>query len=181
MAHLASRILSVAAVAFVFACSKPQPPQLVPQEAQITSVDVAGFDMRVKLDALNPNAFALTVQSVAAHVVVSGNQDLGTVTSAQAFTLPASAHTVIDVPLKVKWKSVGALAVLAGSQQPVPYTIDGTAKIGGSNLNVDVPFKLQGTLSPQQLQQAGLKSLQAIPGLQGLPSIQGLPNLLPPK
>ena len=167
--------LALVSLALAVACSKPQPPQLTPQQVRVTSVDVTGFDMTVKMDAFNPNAFDLSVQSVAAHVLVDGNQDLGTVTASKPITLAANAHTAIDVPMTVKWKSAAGFAAIAASRRPVTYTIDGTAAVGGSSLNVDVPFKLQGTITAEQLQQAGLKSLQAIPGL------QGLPGLAPPK
>ena len=172
---LATASLVAAAGAGVGACSKPQPPQLTPQEAKVTAVDVSGFDMRVKMDAFNPNGFPLSVRSVTAHVVVDANQDLGTVTSTQPFTLAAHAHTIIDVPMTVKWKGIGGLAAIAAAKRPVPYVVDGTATVGGESLNVDVPFKLQGVLTSDQLQQAAVKSLQNIPGL------QGLPGLLPPK
>jgi LEA14-like dessication related protein len=157
------------------ACSKPQPPQLTPQQARVTSVDMNGFDMTVKMDAFNPNAFELSVQSVSAHVLVDGNQDLGTVTASKPIALAANAHSVIDVPMNVKWKNAASFAAIATSRKPVLYTVDGTATVGGKSLNVDVPFKLQGTMTAEQLQQAGLKSLQAIPGL------QGLPGMAPPK
>ncbi|MDB4933617.1 MAG: hypothetical protein JWP87_589 [Labilithrix sp.] len=169
-------LLSAAAlVVTLAACSKPKAPQLVPQEAKVTSVDISGFDMRVKMDAFNPNGYPLSVRTVVAHVIVDGNQDLGTVTASQPIDLPANAHTIIDVPMSVKWKSVGSLAAIAAAKRPVPYTLDGTATVGGESLNVDVPFKMQGTITAEQLQQAGLKSLQGIPGL------QGLPGLVPPK
>jgi LEA14-like dessication related protein len=168
--------LSAAALVASFgACTKPQAPQLTPKEAKVTSVDITGFDMRVKMDAFNPNGFDLSVRSVVARVIVDGNQDLGTVTASQPINLPANAHTLIDVPMNVKWKGVGGLASIAAAKRPVPYTVDGTATVGGDRLNVDVPFKLQGTITAEQLQQAGLKSLQGIPGL------QGLPGLVPPK
>jgi len=168
-------IVSLAAVVTCLACSKPQPPQLTPQQAKVTAIDVNGFDMTVKMDAFNPNGFELAVQSVVAHVIVDGNQDLGTVTASQPIALAANAHTAIDVPMNVKWKSASGFAAIATSRRPVPYTIDGTATVGGNRLNVDIPFKLQGTITAEQMQQAGLKSLQAIPGL------QGLPGLVPPK
>jgi len=170
LAPLAWVALALALGALV-ACSKPQPPQLTPQQAQVTSVDMTGFDMIVKMDAFNPNAFELSVQSVAAHVLVDGNQDLGTVTTSKPIALAANAHTAVDVPMSVKWKNAAGFATIAAARRPVPYTIDGTATVGGSRLNVDVPFKLQGTITAAQLQQAGLKSLQAIPGLQGLPGL----------
>jgi LEA14-like dessication related protein len=171
-------IVSLAAVVApvaVVACSKPQPPQLTPQQAKVTAVDMNGFDMTVKMDAFNPNGFELAVQSVVAHVIIAGNQDLGTVTASKPIALAANAHTAIEVPMNVKWKNASGFAAIATSRQPVPYTLDGTATVGGNRLNVDVPFKLQGTITAEQLQQAGLKSLQAIPGL------QGLPGLVPPK
>lgn len=170
-----SLLVAIVAFAAVIGCSKPQPPQLTPQQAKVTSVDATGFDMNVKMDAFNPNAFELTVQSVVAHVIVDGNQDLGTVTASQPITLPANAHTALEVPMNVKWKNATGFAAIAAARRAVPYTLDGTATVGGNRLNVDIPFKLQGTMTPEQLQQAGLKSLQAIPGL------QGLPGLLPPK
>jgi LEA14-like dessication related protein len=167
--------LSVLALLAIAACAKPKPPQLTPKEAKVTAVDLAGFDMRVKMEAFNPNGYDLSVRSVVGHVVVDGTQDLGTVTASQPINLPANARTLIEVPLTMKWKGAVNLATLAASKRPVPYVVDGTATVGGESLNVDIPFKLQGVITPEQLQQAGLKSLQAIPGL------QNLPGLLPPK
>ena len=151
------------------ACSKPQAPTLVPKEATVTDVSLTGFDMTVKLDAFNPNSFPIAVRSMSAHVIVNGNQDLGTVTSNTPINLPANAHTLVDAPLNVKWKGAAGIASLAQARQPVPYVVDGTATVGGESLNVDVPFKLTGTITPQQLQTAAQKSLQnALPGLQGI-------------
>lgn len=147
-------------------CTKPQPPQLTPKEVSVTSVDIAGFDMRVKMEAFNPNGFAISVNSVVAHVIVDATQDLGTVTASQAISLPANSRTLIDVPMNVKWKGLGGLATLAQARKPVPYTVDGTANVGGQSLNVNVPFKLEGKITPEQLQSAAVKSLQGIPGLQ---------------
>ena len=172
---LAALALVLVSLVTLVACSKPQPPQLRPVEAKVTAVDASGFDMIVKLNAFNPNDYELAVQSVVAHVIVAGNQDLGTVTASKPIALPANAQTVIDVPMNVKWKNAGSFAAIATSRKPVLYTIDGTATVGGKSLNVDIPFKMQGTITAEQLQQAGLKSLQAIPAL------QGLPGLAPPK
>ena len=163
---LALLLVALAVSIAIAGCAKPKAPQLTPKEVAVTSVDVAGFDMQVKMDAFNPNGFPIAVRSIVAHVIVDGTQDLGTVTASQPITLPANAHTLIDVPMTVKWKGLGGLATLAQARKPVPYTLDGTATIGGESLNVDVPFKLQGQITPEQVQQAALKSLQAIPGLQ---------------
>jgi LEA14-like dessication related protein len=153
------------------ACSKPKPPELAPKEVTIASVDLRGFDFRLKLDAFNPNGFPLSVKSVAAHVVVDGNQDLGTVTGTQPISLPPNAHTTLDVPLNVKWTNIGTVLTIAAARRPVPFVIDGLATVGGDTLTVDVPFTLRGTMTPEQLQQATTKSIQNIPGLSGLPGL----------
>jgi LEA14-like dessication related protein len=161
--------LAASLVASVGACTKPKAPQLTPKEAKITSVDLGGFEMRVKVDAFNPNTFPLSVRGITAHVIVDGTQDLGTVTASQPIDLPAGVHTPLDVPMSVKWKGIGGLATIAASKRAVSYVVDGTATVGGESLNVDVPFKLQGTITAEQLQQSALKSLQNLPALQGLP------------
>jgi len=167
-------VLIATLAASIVGCTKPKAPQLTPKEVAVTAVDVAGFDMRVKMDAFNPNGFDIAVRSIVAHVIVDGTQDLGTVTASQPITLPANAHTLIDVPMNVKWKGIGGLATIAQARRPVPYTVDGKATVGGESLNVDLPFTLQGQITPEQVQQAAMKSLQAIPGLQlpGMPALR---------
>jgi LEA14-like dessication related protein len=169
-------VFALVAVALA-ACQKPAPPQLTPKEVKVTGASLEGLDLRVKMDAFNPNGFELAVRSVVAHIVIDGTQDLGTVTASQPIVLPANAHTLVDVPLSVKWKGVGGLATIAGARKPVPYTVDGTASVGGEHLNVDVPFKLQGVITPEQAAEAAARSI----GKLGLPGLQGLPGLLPPK
>ena len=71
----------------------------------------------------------------------------------------------------MKWKGLGGLASLAQAKKPVPYTVEGTATVGGESLNVDVPFKLEGKITPEQVQQALVKSLKGIPGLPGFPAL----------
>jgi LEA14-like dessication related protein len=148
------------------ACSKPKDPQLTPQEAKVTSVDMTGLDLRVKMDAFNPNGFPLAVRKITAHVVVDGSHDLGTVTIPQPIDLPAKAHTTVDVPMKVEWESVASLVAMTSAKRPLGYVVDGTATVGGEKLNVELPFKLQGVISPHELQQAAINSLRGTPGLQ---------------
>ena len=164
-------VLGTTAAILATACSRPQPPRLTPKEARVVSIDLSGFDVRVKMDALNPNGFELSVQSVVAHVIIDGNQDLGTVTTLVPITLPANAHSLIDVPLNVKWRGIGGLASIAAAKRSVPYTVDGTATVGGPRLHVEVPFRLEGVITAEQVQQAGLKSLRGIVGSQGLPGL----------
>ncbi len=153
-------------------CSKPKAPQLTPKEAVVTSVDVLGFEMRVKMDVYNENDFPLTVRDVAAHVVLNGAQDLGTMKVVEPITLAANTHTLVDVPMTVRWKGALGFASLAQATRPVPYTVDGTANIGGDRLNLQLPFRLEGRITPEQVKEAVTRSLEKLPGL-------GLPSLVP--
>lgn len=162
------RILSLlcgASLLAIGACKKPQPPQLIPQSAKVTNVDLAGIDLRVTFDAYNPNTYDLSVRRVSAHVVLDGKFDLGTVTADQPISLPAGKRILIEVPLAVRWNGASALGGLGAVKKAVPYEVDGIANVGGETLNLDVPFKLKGEITQQQLVNATLKSLGNIPGL----------------
>ncbi|MBS2015011.1 MAG: LEA type 2 family protein [Deltaproteobacteria bacterium] len=156
-------MLGVASV--LAGCKKPQPPQLTPKSAKVIAVDLAGIDLRVLFDAYNPNAYDLSVRRVSAHVVVDGKLDLGTVTADQPMSLPAGQRIALEVPLQVRWNGATALAAVGASRRSVPYEVDGIANVGGETLNLDVPFKMKGEITQQQLVNVTLKSLGNIPGL----------------
>ena len=147
------------------ACSKPEPPTLVPKEVKVTAVSTAGLSVLVKTEATNPNRITLSVQSVTGKAKLDGKWDLGTVTIAKPAVLPPNVPTMVDVPLTMPWKDVSVLGMLASSPGPVPYDIEGTVTIGGEKLNVDLPFRLSGTITREEIANAALRSLPVIPGL----------------
>lgn len=161
-----TRFLAIAALVLVSAgCKKPEPPHITPKEAKVTMVGPAGVTMEVKVEAMNPNSYALTAQSITAHARLDGKYDLGTVTVPQAIALPAEKPTEITASMTMPWADVQTLAGLMGTQRPVPYSVEGTAKIGGEKLNVDVPFAVTGTITRDQIIGAAARGLPAIPGL----------------
>lgn len=172
-AMLFRAIPPVSALAFVAlaSCSKPAPPTFVPKEAKVVSADLVGLKMIVRLDAQNPNDASLTAQRVKGHVVLDGSVDLGDATIDTPLALPAKATTTLDVPLSLRWTDGLAVAKLAQKTGPVPYHVEGTVTVGGTNLNVDVPFKLDGTVPREALTQAALKSIPGLP-LPGLPALR---------
>jgi LEA14-like dessication related protein len=159
--------LLLAALA-VAGCSGPEPPTLTPVSGTITSVSPAGLGLRVKLEAYNPNSFGLTTRDLNAKVTLDGRYDAGTVTSRHAIELPAQKRTPIDIPVTMTWRDLTGLAGLAASGRDVPYTVEGTVAIGGEKLNVNVPFRIAGTVTQKQLLDATMSSLPKIPGLPGL-------------
>ncbi len=51
----------------------------------------------------------------------------------------------------MKWKDLASIAALAAQSRGVPYQVSGTVAIGGETLNVDLPFRLAGTITHEQL------------------------------
>lgn len=158
-------------------CSKPEPPTLKPRAAEITNVDLLGVDVMMTIDAHNPNRIPLAVQKVSAHVVLDaapgapGAHDLGQVAIEQPFTLPANADTTLRIPIALRWNAAGTLGAIAAGRRDVPFTVTGTATVGGERLNVDVPFSLSGTISQAQIVSAATRGLERLPSL--------LPGLVP--
>ena len=68
-----NRFTLLAALVLVTAsCKKPEPPTIVPKEAKVTAVGPAGVTMQVKVDAVNPNSYPLTAQSITARAKLDG-------------------------------------------------------------------------------------------------------------
>jgi LEA14-like dessication related protein len=159
----------IAAVLPVLACSKPAPPTIAPVSASIAQLTAEGIDLSVALNVTNPNSIDLSAQGMTAHVVLNQTIDMGTVTSSQGISLPAAKTTPMTVPLSVRWTSLAAVAGLAQTSGDVPYSVDGTVTMGGTLVNVAIPFHLDGKVTHAQLVNATLRS---IPGLPGLPSLR---------
>jgi LEA14-like dessication related protein len=162
------RSLLPAAALVLVACSRPEPPTLTPEAAAVTAITPVGIDLRGRFDVYNPNDIGLATRAVSARVVLGGQYDVGTVTVPTALDLPAKKHTRLDVPLSVKWRDLAGIAALAARSSGVPYQVDGTVTLGGETLNVELPFRLGGTIPQEQLIQAVKSSLPGFP----LPSLR---------
>ncbi len=160
-----TRLLPLVVVALLGACSPPEPPTLTVKSARVVSIDMQGMKVRVLAEAYNPNRIDLSLQGVTGHVMLDGKLDMGTVTLRKPMTLIAGARTPLDVPLEMEWKDLGALAAAAATTRDIPYTVDGTATVGGGRLSATLPFKIQGTVTRQQLAQLAAGSLPRLPSL----------------
>jgi LEA14-like dessication related protein len=152
------------AAAAAAACQKPQPPTLVPKKATVTGLTMTGVAMQLDIDATNPNSFPLVAQSVTAKVRFDGQYDMGTATITKSFDIPAGATTTLAVPIDVPWSNVAPLVSLASSAKDVSYDVDGTVAVGGSSLNVSIPFHATGTITHDQVVKATVSSLPPLPG-----------------
>jgi LEA14-like dessication related protein len=158
-----ARPLLLAAALGLLACTKPEPPTVKPVSGRVSSISGTGIDVEAKLEAYNPNDFEILVKSYTSTVTLDHRINIGTVTSAHPVSLPAKKKKVFDVPISVKWNDVAALAPLALTNRDVPWDAEGTVKVSAESLDVDLPFKVNGTLTHQQIVTAVGKSLPAIP------------------
>jgi LEA14-like dessication related protein len=162
MASYARAVLLVFALLAV-SCSRPQPPTLAPQRAEVTSIGTAGLSLLVQMAAYNPNRFGLSVRSVTATVTLDGRLKLGEVTVNKAIDLPAGQWTRIDVPLSIAWTDLPSIVALAVTGRTVAYTVDGRVDIGGDVIHVDLPFHLAGEIKPEQLAALAIRMLPKLP------------------
>ncbi len=147
------------------ACPKPAPPHITPKEARVVAIGPQGMDILLKVEATNPNSVTLSAQAITAKAKLDDRWDMGSVTVAKPVVLPPGSPTLIDVTMTLPWTDASALAALATTPGAVPYSVEGSARIGGERLNVDVPFGLTGTISREQIVNAAMKSMPSIPGI----------------
>ena len=156
--RLVSVVLWLALAAWAIGCS-PAPPTLKPKSLVVKSVTPAGLELEVTIDAWNPNSIALETRKVKAHVTLAQRVELGEVTVDSKVKIPANKHADIVVPMTYSWSNLVELGLLAARQDVIPFTVEGTANIGGTSLNVDVPFTIEGTLTRAQLVSLTARSL----------------------
>ncbi len=138
-------------------CSKPTPPELTPRSAQVSAVRPDGVELSLLIDARNPNRFPLVASAVTATVELQDGTELGRGATTASFTIPAQSSETLSAKLDVRFSSLSALAPYALAAKPLPYRVRGSARIGGEHLNVDVPFSIEGQLTPEQVLAASLR------------------------
>jgi LEA14-like dessication related protein len=140
-------------------CSKPEPPRVTPRAARVTSVGPNGLGLSVDLDVYNPNSFPLLARSVTGKLEIGTGIEVGNGRAEPQGSIPAKGSSLVTSEIALSLTNLAAFAPFALSNQPVPYTFRGVASIGGESLNVDVPFKVTGELTREQIMQAGMRGL----------------------
>ncbi len=149
-------------VPLVVACSKPVPPTLAPERVQVTALTATHIDLKVAVAVSNPNGIDLVARNLTAHVMVSDRFDVGTVDIPVTTTFPANKTTRLEVPLSVKIADIAPMAQLAVTATKIPYSVDGTVGLGGDQLHVEIPYRLEGSVPRDQVVRA---AMAVIPGL----------------
>lgn len=154
----ATLLCNLASLCNLAGCAKPQPPAVTPEVARVVRVTGKGVDLQVTLSVKNPNAFALDAQEVEGTLVVEGGKKLGTGRAHPNHSIPAHGTGSVESQVQIAWDDVLALQPFL-SREHVPYTFQGHVTLGGETLHLTLPFEMQGTLTREQLLQAGLRGL----------------------
>jgi LEA14-like dessication related protein len=145
------------------ACSRPEPPTLTPEKGEVSSVGPDGIHLVLHFGVKNPNRYELSARSVTGRVKLAGQYDVGSVTVTQPFQLAPGKTTPMMVPMTVGLKDVPLVLGLAATNETLPYDVEGTVNVGGENINVDLPFRLSGLVTQEQLLKATVNSLPRLP------------------
>jgi LEA14-like dessication related protein len=146
------------------ACARPQPPSITPRSADVTGATSAGLGLRVHCVIRNRNTFALTVQHVSVRLTLA-SRDLGVTELDSALRLPTNTDVPLDIEVRAPWGDLPGIIAVSMFNENIPYRLDGTARVGGERLNVDVPFRLESTLPRRLLLGAASSAAPTIPPL----------------
>ncbi len=151
---------TIAFACLVAACSAElKPPRVEPLSATVSGISSSGIQLTIVVDVINDNAFPLMARSVWGRAHIDG-LTLGKGKTQLESTIPAHGRATIQSGFHVAWDNLSALlprfAASLPTGEPIPFTFDGNATIGGEKLNVDVAFTAMGTLLPRKLLAAGL-------------------------
>lgn len=143
-------------------CARPQAPRLTPRAAAVSSVSATGLRLRVDLDAHNPNRVDLTVRRIDVDVTMAG-EALGRSTVTEVHRLIAGRSVPMRVEVAVGWRDLPRLVAATVLNENIPYRLDGTARVGGERINVDVPFRMDSTLPRRILLEAAGNTVTGMP------------------
>ena len=152
------------AVGFIaLACSKPEPPKVEAHSVRVSQVTLAGVTVRAELDVTNPNSFPLIVRTLGGKLLVGPGIEVGGGKLESGAHVPAHGTERVVGDMTLPWSNFAGFAPLAASGKPVPYVFEGTANVGGESLNLDLPFRVTGEITREQMVAAGLRGLQGLP------------------
>jgi LEA14-like dessication related protein len=131
---------------------------VTPEVARVLRVTGKGVDFSVTLSVKNPNNFELDAREVEGTLIVEGGQKLGTGRASPHRSIPANGTGTVESQVQIAWDDVAALQKFL-TRESVPYVFKGNVTLGGDTLHLTVPFEMDGTLTREQLLQAGLRGL----------------------
>lgn len=150
-------VAATLALGLALGCS-PKMPTVTPQVARVMWVSPAGVRLAIEVDVHNPNSFPLMANAIEGVIEVGPGSTLGYGTAYPGGTIPAEGASRVITQVDVQWTNIAALTPFLMSPLPVPYVFKGNARIGGDDVNLSVPFEVNGQLTRAELIGAGLRA-----------------------
>ncbi len=119
------------------------------QEVVVDHISAGDLRMTLKVEAENPNRFDLTITSLDYTFTIDRHQ-VGKGSLTTEVRLPASAKSIVDIPLSVRLGPAGGLLKSIFSGRESVYGIEGTARIHTLIGSTTVPFSATGTFRPKR-------------------------------
>lgn len=158
-----SMLLGLAAT-LALGCARPTPPRITPRSADVTGATAQGLGLKVHCVVRNGNSFDLTVQRISVRLTLGG-RDLGVTDLQRTIRLPSNVDVPMDIDVRAPWVDLAGLIAVSVFNENIPYRLDGSARVGGERLNVDVPFTLESTLPRRILLGAASSATPGLPPL----------------
>jgi hypothetical protein len=149
--------ITLFALCFALGCSKPEPPKIEPKSIQLVSL--IPTKLSVEMDATNTNGYPIIVQSVTGKLSLGTAKNVADGTVNHGISIPAKSTQRVTSEILVNWASVMIPPELMTPSKAVPYTFEGTAKVGAKSLNFDVPFTMKGEFTHAQLINSAAKGM----------------------
>lgn len=143
-------------VAAVVGCA-PKTPTLVPQVARVLWVGPTGLRLAIEVDVHNPNSFPIVANAIEGVVELGSGATLGRGLAYPQGTIPAEGASRVITQVDIQWQNLGAFAPFMMSAGPVPYVFKGQALIGGDDINIAIPFQVNGQLTRAEIIAAGIR------------------------
>jgi hypothetical protein len=124
---------------------RPEAPRITARAVAVTQANAAGLALRVDLSARNVSRVDLTVRSIDVRVTLAG-RDLGLAHVPDTTRLPRDVDVPLSIQVTAPWQDLPGILLATALNEQVPYHLNGTARIGGERVNLDVPFQLDSTI-----------------------------------
>lgn len=153
---LAHACVVLSLLALMAGCA-PKTPTLVPQVARVLWVGPSGLRLAIEVDVHNPNSFPIVANAIEGVVELGSGATLGRGLAYPQGTIPAEGASRITTQVDIQWQNLAAFAPFMMSAGPVPYVFKGQALIGGDDINIAIPFQVNGQLTRAEIIAAGIR------------------------
>lgn len=120
-------------------------PKLHFEDASLTAISLDSATLKATFKVENPNPFGLKLSGGSYGFSFDGRKLFDGVLD-QALELPASATTLITVPIRVPFDAIPHLLTTLATRESALYQVDGTVKVRTPISDVALPFSWKGTL-----------------------------------